>query len=204
MPVPLLVLRSEGRRQGGQRTVAAPAAGTAVEERRRAACGRKAVHCPSRFPADLTPKSRRNVMERRRRFFLTAAASALVLALSAATAWAQRGLIAPPVPETPPPVPPILQNYKPVTPDRLKQPEDDDWLMYRRTYDGWGDSPLAEITSENANRLKPVWTLATGQVEGHQAPPMVNNGVMFVATPGNQGLALDAKNGDILGGLRRP
>jgi hypothetical protein len=32
----------------------------------------------------------------------------------------------------------MLQNYKPVTADRLKQPEDSDWLMYRRTYDGWG------------------------------------------------------------------
>jgi alcohol dehydrogenase (cytochrome c) len=43
-----------------------------------------------------------------------------------------------------------------------------------------------------------VWSVATGQVEGHQAPPIVNNGVMFVATPGNQMLAIEAKTGNIL------
>ncbi len=41
-----------------------------------------------------------------------------------------------------PAVPPALQNYKPVTADRLKKPDDGDWLMVRRTYDGWGYSPL--------------------------------------------------------------
>jgi hypothetical protein len=40
--------------------------------------------------------------------------------------------------------------------------------------------------------------MATGQIEGHQAPGIVNNGVMFVATPGNQVLAIDAKNGELL------
>jgi len=143
-------------------------------------------------------------LREKRRLALRLAASTLALAFAAATASAQRGLIAPPMPETPPPVPPILQNYKPVTPDRLKQPEDGDWLMYRRTYDGWGYSPLAQITTENAGRLKPVWTLATSQVEGHQAPPIVNNGVMFVATPGNQVLAIDARKGDLLWRYKRP
>jgi alcohol dehydrogenase (cytochrome c) len=46
--------------------------------------------------------------------------------------------------------------------------------------------------------------MATGQVEGHQAPPIVNNGVMFVATPGNQMLAIDAKTGDLLWRYKRP
>src|SRR5215467_7572899 len=143
-------------------------------------------------------------MPRKYRSPTTLVASVLVLALSAATASAQRGLLPAPVPDTPPPVPSILQNYKPVTPDRLKQPEDGDWLMYRRTYDGWGYSPLSQVTAENVSRLKPVWTMQTGQVEGHQAPPIVNNGVMFVTTPGSQLLAIDAKNGEILWRYKRP
>src|SRR5437879_7611900 len=53
-----------------------------------------------------------------------------------------------------------------------------------------GYSPLGEITPANVSRLQPVWSFATGQTEGHEAPPVVNNGVMFVATPGNQLLAL--------------
>jgi alcohol dehydrogenase (cytochrome c) len=134
----------------------------------------------------------------------TIAASALAFALSAATAWAQQPLPPPPTPQTPRPVPPILQGYKPVTAERLKQPEDSDWLMYRRTYDGWGYDPLSQITTENVGQLKPVWTLQTGQIEGHQAPPIVNNGVMLVATPGNQVLAIDAKKGDLLWRFKRP
>ena len=69
---------------------------------------------------------------------------------------------------------------------------------------GWGYSPLDQITTANASHLHPVWSMATGQVEGHQAPPIVNNGVMFVATPGNQVLAINAKTGDLLWRFRRP
>src|ERR1700726_3427298 len=143
-------------------------------------------------------------MTRRSRFLATLATSALALAVFAATAFAQQPSPPPPKPDTPPPVPPILQNYKPVTADRLKQPEDGDWLMYRRSYNGWGYSPLSQITTENAAKLKPVWTLATGQIEGHQAPPIVKNGVMFVATPGNQVLAIEANKGDLLWRFKRP
>jgi len=104
----------------------------------------------------------------------------------------------------PGPVPELLQKYAPVTADRLKNPEDGNWLLFRRTYDGWGYSPLKEITPDNANRLQLVWSTATGQIEGHQAPPIVNNGVMFVATPGNQVLAIEAKSGNLLWRYKRP
>ncbi len=143
-------------------------------------------------------------MREKNRLYLTLAASALALALNVTTALAQKPLVPPPRPETPPPVPSVLQNYKPVTPDELTQPADGDWLMYRRTYNGWGYSPLSQITAANVSGLKPVWTLATGQVEGHEAPPIVNNGVMFVATPGNQVLAIDAKKGELLWRFKRP
>src|SRR4249920_2111421 len=91
--------------------------------------------------------------------------------------------------------PPALQNYKPVTAERLKKPEDGDWLMVRRTYDGWGYSPLDQITPANVKRLQPVWVMSTGVNNGHQSPPYVNNGVMFVTTSFNQLIALDAKTG---------
>jgi alcohol dehydrogenase (cytochrome c) len=102
------------------------------------------------------------------------------------------------------PVPAVLQNYKPVTADRLKNPEDGDWLSVRRTYDGWGYSPLAQLTPSTVSRLQPVWVFGTGERSGHQAPPMVNNGVMFVATPGNQVIALNAATGAQLWRYRRP
>src|SRR5215475_12345317 len=82
--------------------------------------------------------------------------------------------------QPPAPTPAVLENYKPVTTERLKKPEDGDWLMVRRTYDGWGYSPLEQITAKNVDRLQPIWEFSTGVVSGHEAPPMVNNGVMFV------------------------
>lgn len=96
------------------------------------------------------------------------------------------------------PLPQILQNYKAVTAERLLHPEDSDVLMIRRTYDGWGYSPLKAITPSNVARLQPVWSFSTGQTSGHEATPLVNNGVMFVATPANQVLAIDAKTGLLL------
>ena len=54
-------------------------------------------------------------------------------------------------------VPLVLQNYKPVTTERLKKPDAGDWLIVRRTYDGWGYSPLEQITRGNVKRLQPVW-----------------------------------------------
>src|SRR5215468_6733137 len=76
-----------------------------------------------------------------------------------------------------------LGSYSTVTQQRLENPEVENWLLYRRTYDSHGFSPLHQITADNVKDLVPVWTFATGVTEGHQAPPMVNNGIMFVTTP---------------------
>src|SRR5499425_1512344 len=130
--------------------------------------------------------------------------AAIVLTSGIAGASAQQTIAPASATPVPGPVPEILQNYVPVTAERLKKPEDGNWLLYRRTYDGWGYSPLGEITPANVGRLQPVWSFATGQVEGHQAPPIVNNGVMFVATPGNQVIAIEAKTGNLLWRYKRP
>jgi alcohol dehydrogenase (cytochrome c) len=101
------------------------------------------------------------------------------------------------------PTPPVLANYQPVTAERLKAPEDGNWLMIRRTFDGWGYSPLREITPNNAKQLRLAWVFATGEPRVHEAAPLVNNGVMFVSTPNNQVLALDAKTGNLLWRYRK-
>ena len=58
-------------------------------------------------------------------------------------------------------MPAALQNYQPVTAERLRNPESGNWLMNRRTYDGWGYSPLDQITPANVGRLRPVWVFST-------------------------------------------
>src|SRR5262245_50204630 len=130
-------------------------------------------------------------------------ASAIALVLILGTFAAQQQAQAP-AQEQPAPTPAVLQNYKPVTAERLKNPEASDWLMVRRTYDGWGYSPLDQITTKNVEKLQPVWVFSTGVVSGHEAPPMVSSGVMFVATPSNQVIAIEAKTGKVLWRFRRP
>jgi alcohol dehydrogenase (cytochrome c) len=122
----------------------------------------------------------------------------IVVFFLCATAFAQQ--------QPPPniPTPPVLQKYPPVTAERLTKPEDNNWLMIRRTYDGWGYSPLDQITPANVARLKPVWVFSTSEARVHEAAPIVNNGVMFVSTPNNQVIAIDAKSGNLLWRYRRP
>ena len=100
-----------------------------------------------------------------------------------------------------------IENYTPVTPERLKNPEPGNWLSIRRTYDGQSHSPLTQITPENVKGLKQAWTATTGPRQkvtefaalpadiANQAPPIVNNGVMIVSAGDNQIIALDAKDG---------
>ena len=83
--------------------------------------------------------------------------------------------------------------YSAVTPERLASPEDHNWLQYRRTYDSWGYSPLDAINRDNVGDLEVAWSFATGVVEAHQSPPVVNDGMMFITTPSNQVIALDAR-----------
>src|SRR6202167_4598785 len=130
---------------------------------------------------------------------MTRGICAIPLALLSALASGQ----APPQPAPDAPMPPVLQKYQLVTAERLKQPEDGNWLMIRRTYDGWGYSPLDQITPSNVARLKPVWGFATAETRVHESAPIVNNGVMFVTTPMNQVIAIDAKSGTLLWRSRR-
>ena len=101
------------------------------------------------------------------------------------------------------PVPAVLQNYQPVTAKRLENPEAGNWLQVRGTYNGWGYSPLDQITPNNVKQLSLAWVFSTGAVNAHEAAPLVNNGVMFVSAPGNQVIALDAQTGTMLWRYRR-
>ena len=87
-------------------------------------------------------------------------------------------------------------HYSSVTDERLVNPEPHNWLMYRGNYQGWGYSPLDQINQGNVAGLRPVWTFSTSVGEGHQSPAIVNDGMMFITTPQNQVVALNAATGD--------
>src|SRR3984885_14757293 len=137
-------------------------------------------------------------MHRIRGFFTAVSIGALALVLFFQPASAQRQQAGADAP-----MPLALRNYQPVTAERLKHPEDGNWLMIRRTYDGWGYSPLEQLTPANVARLTPVWVFSTGETRAHESAPIVNNGVMFVTTPMSQVIAIDAKSGTLLWRYRR-
>jgi alcohol dehydrogenase (cytochrome c) len=101
-------------------------------------------------------------------------------------------------------IPAVLRDYQPVTSERLLNPEDGNWLSIRRTYNGWGYSPLDQITAKNVRNLRPIWVFSTGEAKVHEAAPVVNNGAMFVSTPSNQVIAIDVRSGNVLWRYRKP
>ena len=110
-----------------------------------------------------------------------------------------------PSPAAPQPLPPLpalswrgeVENYRPVTDQMLRSPQPGDWLMFRRTYDGWGYSPLDEITTDNIGDLELAWVWA--MAEGSNQPtPLVHDGTMYLTNPGNIIQALDAATGDVI------
>ena len=50
---------------------------------------------------------------------------------------------------------------------------DNGWPSYNRSLDGQRYSPLAQITTENVARLKPVCEMAMGEEGGFQTGPVV-------------------------------
>ena len=86
-------------------------------------------------------------------------------------------------------------EYAPVTDAMLQNPDPADWLNWRRTLDGWGYSPLDDITTDNVHRLQLVWASQLGEGVS-QATPLVHEGVMFVPNTGNGAVAFDATTGD--------
>jgi alcohol dehydrogenase (cytochrome c) len=120
-----------------------------------------------------------------------ASLSCLPILLAAAAAQAQQ-----------PPSQNPLNAMTPVTEDTLRNPPDGDWLMWRRTYNDWGYSPLTQINKDNVKDLGVAWTwsLTSGVTE---IAPLVHDGVLFVDNAGDKVQALNAATGDLLWEYRR-
>ncbi len=94
-------------------------------------------------------------------------------------------------------------SFIPVTDTMLQNPDDSDWLMWRRTLDSWGYSPLDQINQDNVNRLRLVWTrdLAVGTGE---ITPLAYDGVLYVPQANDVIQAIDAVTGDFIWEYSRP
>lgn len=74
-------------------------------------------------------------------------------------------------------------------------PPPTDWPLYGLDYSNQRYSPLAQIDTGNVTRLTRAWTVKTGVPGSFQATPIVRDGVMYVSTPFDHVLALDAATG---------
>jgi alcohol dehydrogenase (cytochrome c) len=92
-----------------------------------------------------------------------------------------------------------VKNYVPVTDAMLRDPDPGDWLMIRRNYQAWSYSPLTQINTTNVKQLQLVWSWAMNDTTAANEPtPIVHNGIMFLANPGNIVQALDARTGELI------
>ena len=86
-----------------------------------------------------------------------------------------------------------------VTPERLKNPEPQNWLMNHRTYDGQRFSPLDKINKDNVKNLKLAYAVAVGGTspnENLQATPLVDDGFMYIVDQWGVVYKIDVHSGD--------
>ena len=94
------------------------------------------------------------------------------------------------------------RTFTPITDAELQNPDPADWLMWRRTLDGWGYSPLDDITRENVGALRLTWSRAL--IPGpQQGTPLAHGGVLYMAQADDVVQAIDAVTGDLIWEYRR-
>ena len=69
------------------------------------------------------------------------------------------------------------------------------WPSHGRDYTNQRYSPLAQIDTANVDSLQVAWTYHTGLPHAFEATPVVVDGVMYITTPLDHVVALDAANG---------
>jgi alcohol dehydrogenase (cytochrome c) len=90
------------------------------------------------------------------------------------------------------------RRFVPVTDAMLQKPDPANWMMWRRTLDGWGYSPLNQINRNNVAQLRMVWTRGMAAGNTQESTPLVYDGVMYLPHSGDLIQAIDAKTGDLI------
>lgn len=90
------------------------------------------------------------------------------------------------------------RSYAPVTNAMVLEPPAEEWLMWRRTLDSQGYSPLDQINRQNVTSLELAWAWPMAEVGQQQTAPLVHDGILFIATTNDVVQALDAVTGDLI------
>lgn len=75
--------------------------------------------------------------------------------------------------------------------------DDDDWILPQKNYANNRYSGLTEITPQNAGTLAKAWVTEIADDGEQEAAPIVWHGTMYLATPHDSVLALDATTGEL-------
>ena len=78
---------------------------------------------------------------------------------------------------------------------RAADSDDESWLTHGRTYAEQRYSPLDQINETNVENLVPVWSFETGLKRGHEATPIVVDGVLYITGSWSHVFAIDARTG---------
>src|SRR5256884_7961503 len=93
-------------------------------------------------------------------------------------------------------------GFVPVTDAMLQNPDPADWLMWRRTLNSWGYSPLDQINRTNVRSLKMVWTRGMGPGI-QEATPLVYRGVMYLPNPSDLVQSINGATGELIWEYKR-
>jgi alcohol dehydrogenase (cytochrome c) len=98
---------------------------------------------------------------------------------------------------------PKLTAMTDVTDENLANPSPADWINWRRTRDGSGFSPLAQVNKGNVKGLKLAWSWSLPRGD-NMMTPLVHDGVIYAYSFGDVVEALDASTGEVLWRYARP
>ena len=96
-----------------------------------------------------------------------------------------------------PKAPDRFANYTPLTEAMLQDPAPENWLSWRRSHQGLGYSPLAQIDKDNVKDLTVAWAQALPP-GANMNEPLVRDGVLYVFGYGDEVFAFDAADGHLL------
>src|SRR5437773_12190787 len=87
-----------------------------------------------------------------------------------------------------------------VSPERLANPEPQNWLMNHRTYDAQRYSPLEKINTGNVKSLKLAYAVAIGGTaanENLESTPLAEDGYLYVVDQWGVVYKIDGRSGDM-------
>jgi len=86
-----------------------------------------------------------------------------------------------------------------ISPQRLANPEPQNWLMNHRTYDGQRFSPLARIDRDNVKALRLAYAVPLGGGAGNEfneATPLAEDGFIYITDSWGVLYKIDGTSGD--------